>query len=338
MLLKGFVYAPSGTAAEAVEEPEPVEADAGAEPETPSEPSPEPEPEVPDAPPSLGDVWKQHGIAGLPDDPQEFQRTIAEMRRQSAETERYRQYAAIQEQMLRQQQLIQQQAPKPAPEKPKMPWEIPSFDRRMIDQLMTDEQGNLVPKPGAMPNVVNDYRAWQTAREAAQDKWLADPRAVLNDLGYVTPEQVAQITEQRIVRYQRQTELRQFENTNREWLYDASGQFTPAGNMWNQNYIWALNSGYPDPIQFAEMRVNNEVYKIRLQQDAEAEKAAAAEAAEPTEDEKKSLFLHSAARKPNRTGAQPKKGKPLTIPKGQDGWEWMKQQLAQLPPEDLRVS
>lgn len=281
----------------------------------------------------LSAVWKQHGFEDLPADPNELRSQLAQLRQQAASAEQYRQHAAVLWQM-NQQALAQRQAQQASPQGPKLPWEIPSFDRRLMDQITTDEQGNLVARPGAMPTVVNDYRQWQTAREAALDKFLSDPVNVVQQIaGDFINQRAQQIAQQQVYEYHRRAALEKFGSENSEWLFDAPGVLSPAGNIWNQHYIQALQSGFADPIKYATDAVDAAAFRHDVDAQISAQKAGITPTANA---QKKRALLNSATRKPNRTGSFRKAGKSNTPPQNSGRlWSDLRRKLEQLPPDDL---
>jgi len=325
------VFAPSGAAADAAEEPAETPAPEATD-DTPVEEAVEEvaEEEIEEQPAGLGEVWKQHGIEGLPEDPQEFQRTYRAMQAQAAEAQRYREYAGI---LYQQNQIAMQQQRPPVqqePERPKLPWgDAPQFDRRLIDQITTDENGNLIPKPGAMPNVVDDYRKWVAWRDSAQEKFFSDPASIKSLFQPDWQKDTWQIVQHALAQDRQQTALKTFENANREWLYNEYGQLSQAGNLWNNAYVQALQMRLPDPIQYAEQVIDATLYRQKVEADA------ATQGQPKTDAEKKNAFLHRAARLPNRSGTQPKKTRKTPSQNDKrDPWELLKENIAALPPED----
>ncbi len=292
--------------------------------------------EEPVEPPSLADVWKQHGVEGLPSDPKALQREINEMRRQAAEAARYRDYASMliqhQQEQARQAALLAQQQPK-TEEKPKAPWTVPQFDRRLIDQITTDENGNLVPKPGAMPNVVDEYRKWQSAREQALDRFLQDPNALISEMVQPVIQQHAwQIASRAIAQERQRAELKAFENANRDWAFNADGSLSTAGQMWNVHYRQALQMGMADPIAYAEAQLDAEAYRRRIQQEPPAEQA---DSPEEAEKKKRLALLRRNRHQSSRTGSFPKPGRKTPPQNGKNPWGALAKKLEQIPKSDF---
>lgn len=312
-------------------DPEPEEDD-DPPPETtdlgdPPEPD-EPEPEEPVAP--APEYWREYGAQDEPS----FKQQMAQWRQQAAQAEQYRQHAAVLWQM-NQQALQRQQAPAPA--QPKLPWNIPTGYSPDMESLLTvNESGEIVSRPGVDPTLPQKRREYMAARDQAISQFLSDPGAIVqNVMGDYVKQQAMQIAQSQIHEYHRQNALRTFESQNLEWLYDAPGVLSPAGNLWNQHYVSALQSGLPDPIGYA----TNAVDAAAFREDLNSRAAAEAQGITPDANaqKKRALLTDSAGRKPNRSGSFRKPGKEKGAPPQNRTrlWSDLRKKLDAMPREEV---
>lgn len=331
-----FAFSPSGSAADAVEEPEAPETDAEPtdEAEPDNEPEETPEPEATETPEPEPVDFSTYGLSN---DPKELSQQILTLRQQAAEARRYQEYAfALQQQQqqaqaaqMRQQQQAQQGNWAPGWGKPPE-----NFDPSRLPHLTPDDLANNL----ALKDAYEKYTEWH---RKGVNQLLSDPvNALFPGFQPKIEQQVNQIVEQRLRQQQQQWELKQFANENRDWIYEQDGRtLSQAGRMWDSYYMQALQFGHPDPIQYAESFVNSAAYQMRLQE--EANRQPAGEAA-PTDADKKASFLrHSAAaaaRQPNRSGTVPRKTRktPPQNPK-KDVWQELREQLRGLPENDFET-
>ena len=329
--------APSGTAAETASEPDEKEgeiaddevesADRG---ETTSEAEPEEE-VAEEAPASLTDR-DYFTKAGLPyySDPSQFAAHYRQLAAQQAENQQLRQWYAFSQQ----QQAAQQAQQKPV-ERKKL-WEIPQFDMSLKQGLMLDENGQVTVKPGYDPRLPQLYQEYQSKREAAMDQalqMLSDPQAFYEQ--HLQPtmvpfiqQQAQEIAQQHIAQMQEQQALQQFEQENREWIYDANNQLTPLANQWNQHFAQAKQFRHPNPVAYATSMIDAQLFSQHAAQ--------AAQGAPPTEGEKKLAFLKDKnKRTPNRSGTFPNRNKKGPPQNGADPWKRLREELDTLPKEDF---
>ncbi len=341
MLLKTrtFHFAPSGASADAAE----VDADEeggelsdaelglseGTE-ATATEGDADAEPDVPLA--DLGAAFKQHGL-NLPADPKELDRQWRDMQAKSAQA------AEMQQRMnwllynqSQQQAAAQAKAQQAAQEKPKPKiFDLPEYDPKWTELVTRDENGNLVPVPGAQPDLPQKIKAYAAAREEAMNRMLADPLGVL--MPHLQPhiqEQAAQIAQQVAYQQHQQASLARFEAENTEWVYEkGTRNLTPAAHQWNKFYGEAIQYGLADPLAYANDKFDAILFRIRLQEEANKKEPV-------TEEDKKAAFLEGAARRPNRGGTLPKPTR-KTPAQGKDPWKQLHDELSKLPKEDLEA-
>jgi hypothetical protein len=329
-LLKGFRYAPDAGAEAAPEAAEEQDESAALEVEEPDAP------EEREAAASQRDAYAEFEKIGLPKDPKQAASQLQYLQQQAREAEQYRQWYQYQAYQNQQVEAAKKQeaAEKQAQEQRKKLWELPQFDRRLLSQLTTDEYGNVVAKPGAIPTLPEDWRKWRDAREDAMDQalnMLADPVSFYEShLQAPIQRQVvgmaARITAYMLQEYQEKQRLQDFENQNREWVYDEGNQLTPAAHLWNRHYAEARNQGHPDPIRYATDALDAELYRRSVLQGA-------AESQGDVEDQKRMELLKRGARAPGRGGAvNGKKKAPRT---GSDVWAEALEQMEDLPKEDF---
>lgn len=340
-LLRGFYMAPSGKAAEAVEEDEgeltddEVSEAAGKEGEEAPADEGQPEQESEAAPEitSYKDYFAKAGLKDVPDDPAQFASRYQQMAQSAQEAANLRQMT----QWL-QVQLAQAAQPKPEPPKPaerKKLWEIPQFDPALKQGLMLDENGQVVVKPGYDPSLPQQYQKYQAAVEQAQVQslqMLSDPHAFVEQhiqpaLAPFIQQQAMQIAQQQMAEYQERTEIQRFEQENRDWVYQADGvTLSPLAQQWNQHYGYAKQIGFPNAVAYATKMIDAELFSHYAAQQANPQ---------PTEAEKKMALLNSGRRSPNRGGSFPNRHKKGPPQNKSDLWAGLRNKLEDLPKEDF---
>lgn len=340
-----FVHAPSGATADAAEatgsdaeldsaldsaiESEGSSADAGEATETHEDVEP-PQPTFS----QIRELAEKQGLHDLPDDPEKFVSSIAQLRQQAAAIQRERDAYAFH---LQQQRIAaqQQQAPPQKREPPKAPWDVPKFDRKLLAQLTKDADGNIVSRPGAIPTIPQDYQAWQDAREAAIDQFLSDPYSILH--GDATKElireEAARVAQQMYEQTQSQSILENYRNQNADWLFDATGGLTPAGQRVHSAMLeaeqYGMNKG--QAIAYAEAKLDQELYRLQLER--QAAEGAAPKKQSPAE-QRLAVLKKGAGHTGNRNGST----KTKTVAQNADPnkvWDRAREVAAQLPREDL---
>lgn len=255
------------------------------------------------ATPDLSSVWEQHGISGLPNDPQAIAQAYQQYGQMQSRVNELQQQLLWQAHNYRQQQ---EMAQRPPAEKPKPLFELPEFNREWLNMVTTDEHGNVIAKPGADPSLPQKINAYAKAREQYLDKFLSDPIGTLQQgLAPVIQQTANQIAEQRVRELRLEQGLRQFERENASWVFvnGKGGAITPAAQTFNRYFQEALQMGVQDPIAYAERGINAELAPILIEQQATAAQKQAAAANNKNQDRE---FIKAAASKQaNRTGGQP---------------------------------
>lgn len=342
-LLRGFYLSPSGKAAEAVDtedgeltDDEVLAADDSEGEEAPvDDGAPEPEAEAEPEVVSYKDYFAKAGLNDIPDDPAQFASRFQQLTQAQHE-------AANQRQMIQmlQWQLQQNAQPKPEPQKAaerKKLFEIPQFDPALKAGLMVDENGAIVAKPGYDPSLPQQYQKYQAAIEQYTPQalqMLADPHSFVEQhiqpaLAPFIQQQAMEIAQQQFAHMQEQAALQQFTAQNREWAFDAAGNLTQLGHMWNQHYFAAKQHGIPDAIGYAEtqMKAMERDYLLSQQQQ---------ESPEATDAKKKVDFLKAAAKRTaNKGGSFPTRHKEGPPQNKKDPWSKLRQDLKQLPENDF---
>lgn len=181
-------------------------------------------------------------------------------------------------------------SPPPAaaqPPTPANPFGLPQFDHRLLSLVGKDQNGNLVPLPGAPPDAVVKIQEYQEAFRKAQQDFFTDPMKALAPLIQQEAQKVAQqLYQQQYQQQQTATFAEQTVQENKDWLFEKNAQggvqmrfdpatgrevaiLTPLGNFYNQQLLAARQSGIENPQarhQYAIAQVQNALYQQRLQQ------------------------------------------------------------------------
>lgn len=329
-----FNYAPSGSPADAQGEitDEEVGFDAGASTEStdaeiPTEGDGGPaEPALPD----LGAAFKAHNL-NLPADPKELDRRFRDLESRAKQADdlqnrmNWLYHQQAQAQQAERQKLQQAEQSKP---KPKI-FDLPEYDPKWLDMVHRNEAGELVAKPGAMPDLPQKINAYAQAREDALNRFLSDPMGLIQgQMGEVIDQRAGQIAMGAMRQYQQAEALRKFEADNTEWVFDkGTRNLTPAAQHWNQFYAEAQQYGLADPITYATDKFDALLYRLKINEDAQRK--------EPTNQERKESFLEAAARKPNRTGTFEKATRRTPAQNPKKLWETLDEKVRNLPKEDF---
>lgn len=137
----------------------------------------------------------------------------------------YQQHAAQFNQWLTQQQAQGQQ---PQPGQPsqqqawhKQFWNPPEYNPQWRQLVKQDEHGNLVPIPGAPPDVVPKLLAYQNFRQEQAEKLMQNPFEFFEPAIRHVAQQVAQeIAGKELGGYRANQEAQQFVQQNSSWLYE----------------------------------------------------------------------------------------------------------------------
>lgn len=249
------------------------------------------------------------------------QQMQAELARQRQEAEWYR-YQLAQAQQQRQQPAQPQVQPQ---EQPRAKWNPPEYDPNWLKLLKKDEQGNLVPVPGAAPDLVQKVTNYSNWLEEQQQKFYRDPADFIfqsSDLEDRIASRVNEIVEQRIVAQRNQEEAERAWQIHAGWMTekDKTGnpivgpngmpQLTHEGQVALMETRRQMEMGRPFGEAFkvgyalAYQQVHQAVQVVRQQQTP----------ATPEQKQANSNlgFLKKAVqKKPNLTGAAPAAGKQL---------------------------
>ncbi len=281
----------------------------------------------------LAESWKQHGITDLPNDPQQLRTQYLAGLQAQRDADTYKNQLLWN---LHQQSQVQRPAPQPAPPPAKV-FNLPEFDPQWLSMVYTNEAGELVAKPGAQPDLPMKIQAFAKAREEANIKLLQDPVGVLSQHFMPIIQQQAQaIAQQNLQEYARIREINQFEQQNAGWIFnngvDNSAGLTPAANYFNQHYFQALQNRDPNPVQYAQDKIDAMAYRISLQEQTQQGVQGAAVTTARQADQS---FLKRAAAGAGRGGSLPSKttAKPPQNPK--DLWGTLAKRLKQLPEGEL---
>jgi hypothetical protein len=180
-------------------------------------------------------------------------------------------------------------------------------------------------------------QAFAKAREEANIKLLQDPIGVLSQhLMPMIQQQAFAVSQQQLQQYARQRELTQFEQQNAGWVFnngtDNSQGITPAAQYFNQHYAQALQMGFPDPVSYAQDRVDAMAFRLSLQEQKQQGQQTAAVTTARQADQS---FLKRAAAGANRGGSMPSNTtkKPPQNPKNL--WKNLEKRLKSLPEGEL---
>lgn len=286
---------PPEEVAEAEEEPEEVEA----------------EPEVEDTSPTLRSILAQHNV-NLPDGVDEAEYTsqlvsgYLQLRQQAQQiqqqNQQYQHYLAQ-----AQQQLAQRQAP-PEPQKPPelsgllSHWKkVPEWDDNWERLVRKDENGNLVPIPGAAPDLPQKYLDRLRWEERAQRTFFENPQQFIHEALQLHPEyqktrQELDAMRQEFVAYQDRMLADQLVSRNLSQIKDESGQFTPAG----QAYLAVVKQ--MEDAGITNSAFVNQIAQIAMSGYAQPAQAPAKEPVADTKKKKQLSFAKKAAEKKSNSG------------------------------------
>lgn len=104
-------------------------------------------------------------------------------------------------------------------------WEPPEFDPRWRGQVTRDEQGNLVPVPGAPADVVAKFQKYGQWLLDQQDKFWADPvGAIKPGIEELVGQMIEQRTQQAVQQYHEQQASNSYVAQNAGWLFQVDPQ------------------------------------------------------------------------------------------------------------------
>lgn len=160
---------------------------------------------------------------------QQLTQTLRQYQQLAPYIQSYQQHAGAFGRYLQDQQKTQQH---PAAQQAQPPswkqqyWNPPEFNQSWLQLLRKDEQGNLQVVPGAPPDILPKYQAYQQYRQEFADKFMSDPISTFEPIiKQLVTEQAQQLVEQRMSQQRDQQSSQQFVQENTTWLYerDANG-------------------------------------------------------------------------------------------------------------------
>lgn len=299
--------------------------------------------------PDLAKVWEQHGLRDLPTDPQEL------MSRYQRASQLEQQNGQLQQQLIWQahnyrqqqeqaQQYANQQRQAAAAQQQQVAakiFQLPEFEQSWLQMVYTDDNGNLVAKPGAAPDLPQRIQAFARAKEEQQLRFMRDPQAMLQPILDQHSQRIYAEAERRtqalMFQYHENQQLRAFEKENAKWVFanEKGGEITPAAQKFNQYYTQAGQLGIPDKIGYAQKMLDADLLPYMSEQLAAKEKAATREVTNKERD--RSFIKAAAAKQPSRSGAQANGTTRKSQPKldGRFPRNRLLQQLGELPPGQL---
>lgn len=198
----------------------------------------------------------------------------------------YQQHAPAFSRYLQEQQRAAQQ---PAPVNPQQPrswkqqiWNPPEFNRSWLGLLKRDEQGNLTTVPGAPPDVLPRYQAYQQYRQEFAEKFLDNPIDTMEPIiQQIVRAEAQQLVQQSVSQQRDQQFSNNFVEQNTSWLYErdamgnvaqqqifnpTTGQYSlaPVMSPWGQRFTQYVQQ------EFAEQQRRGYMDVARQQQVAMA--------------------------------------------------------------------
>jgi len=337
--LTGVVRAPNGGAADAggaATEQDPTtvpQTEPGTETVEEPEAEPEGEPEPEEASPQ-DELMRAMQAFGIPSDPQGFASHMRELHAARQQKQQLEQlyWQSVQQQRVPPQEPVKQEAPK-------LPWDIPQFDESLKQFLTTDEAGNIVAIPGADPTLPAQYRKYQQAREQALSRFLSNPHEALQPMLMPLIQQEAQriVQSQMQQTYQQQaignlaSQTTQYWEAHKEEFEDPiTGQYTPMGVLFQNEFRAAHQSGHPNPLAVASNAVDAELLKFVLSERAK----------EPAPKPQNDRLAFLKARNGNGRGGSMKRPNGKRSPGQSDDldqmWENLRSAYNDLPAEDFK--
>lgn len=180
--------------------------------------------------PSWLDGLRKAGWSGTETDEQKIIQQLVQADRDAAQLRpiapyatQYMQHAEAFQRWRQEQQ--RQQTPPQQDWTAQLGWNPPPWDPNWRHQVTQDAQGNLVAVPGASPDVVPKYRAYQEFRTQQIDKFLENPHKYIAPTVQMIATQIAQqYSQQNVGQYRETVGAQQFVAQNSPWLYEQDGQ------------------------------------------------------------------------------------------------------------------
>lgn len=285
------------------------------------------DPETVEDEPAAEEVERTLTDFGLPsNDPEELGRHFMALQQQAqAQQQTQARLAQMEAMWWAQQQQAQQYQPQPQqPEKPRLPWSIPDgYQPDMRQFLTTDEEGNLVVKPGGDPRLPQMHRQYVQAQQQMLHMLATDPAAffqqtVAPQWNQQNQQYVHQAIQQAIYQERLNNARMNFETQYRDILYDQSGHLSPVGQSADQHYRQALQMGHPDPVGYTREMLDAAFFRATAGQQAAAQ---AATPAQQNAQAKLDILKRGAQRTAGRSGTQNTAGSKAKVKSGENPFD-----------------
>ena len=145
------------------------------------------------------------------------------------------------------------------PQQPAEPplWDAPEYDPAWAGMVESDQQGNIIPKPGISPEIpakMMRYANWMRSKET---EFWRDPDKVLGPIiAKRAREEAEKLVKENLGSYQDQITWDEFAKSSTDWMVhrDENGQpvhdrvsgqpiLTPDGQRWNSHYQRGVDLG-----------------------------------------------------------------------------------------------
>lgn len=220
--------------------------------------------------PSTYSDWRERVVQSglnLPEDETQALEALRQFAQQTyqaqQELQQLRQYAPYGQQVapvwnefqqfMAQRQQAAQQPAAPAVKKSYWPKPPNDWNPAMEKFLMLDDAGNIVSKPGALPDLPQKRAAYQAWEQEQSARLLNDPaEAIWGGLEERIQQQVDQRVQAALQQYDANQQAAQYVQQNAEWLYGTdpnTGQayLKPEGELLGQHLMYASQIGVADP-------------------------------------------------------------------------------------------
>lgn len=132
-------------------------------------------------------------------------------------------------------------------------WSPPEYNPGWEQFLARDAEGNLVPKPGAPPDLLQKVTAYHQYRRDFADRLLSDPEKTLEPLITQVATKIAQQhVNQNLGQYQDQVSARNFVEQNSSWLFQSGPDGRRLTDQRGQAVLTPLGSRFRDYVVEAE--------------------------------------------------------------------------------------
>lgn len=182
--------------------------------------------------------------------------------------QQYAQHAAEFQQFLAQRQADAQRARDQQQNKPWWAphWQAPEYDPNWESMVRTDEHGNVVPGPGAPPDVAAKYLNALQFRQQQAKKFLDNPYTFLEPGIKTLAQQVAeQAVQQHLGGYRDQVFAQNFTQQNAGWLYQQTQDGRVATDPFGQPLLSPQGQQFAGYVRHASERMG--LQDVRAQQE-----------------------------------------------------------------------